>query len=245
MPLRSAGRFIRRRLSREEYLGLYLTMGMLASLITLGLFVGLAESIEGTGPIVQFDADVHVRMKESRDASPQVRDAFVVITNLGWVGTMTGFAVAGAIVLLLLRRGLLAFVWLFGQAGGGLLETLLKRAFERHRPPCPDISEAVKHTTSFPSGHSMGSLIGYGLLAYFVVLVLPRLWMRVVAVTLFSILVLAIGFSRVYLGAHYPTDVLGGFTVGGCWLAACISALEMIRRRPVKVPAERNAAPPI
>ena len=78
----------------------------------------------------------------------------------------------------------------------------------------------------------MGSLIGYGLLAYFLVLLLPRTWQRILAVVVLSALVAAIGFSRIYLGAHYPSDVLGGYAVGGCWLAACISGLEMVRRHP-------------
>src|SRR5262249_226387 len=156
------------------------------------LFIAIAHSVEGNQGLVQFDETVHVRMRDWRQASPQFRDCFVVISRVGWVGTMTGVAVVGALVLLLLRRRLLAFVWLFGQAGGALLDTVLKLGFERHRPPYPDISEAGKHTTSFPSGHSMGSLVGYGLLAYFLVLLLPRMWMRIVAVAGLTLLVLAI-----------------------------------------------------
>jgi undecaprenyl-diphosphatase len=238
MPFSTTVRFISKRLSREEYLGLYLTVGLSISLAMLGLFIAIARAVEGNNGLVQFDETVHAQMADLRNTSPHLRDFFVAITQLGWVGTMTILAVLGAIVLLLLRRRLFAFLWLFGQAGGALLDTLLKKAFDRHRPPYPDISEAMKHTTSFPSGHSMGSIVGYGLLAYFLVLLLPRRWMRIIAVTCLALLVLAIGFSRVFLGAHYPSDVLGGYTIGAFWLAVCISALEMIRRRPGKVPAE-------
>ena len=107
----------------------------------------------------------------------------------------------------------------------------LKVLFERERPPFRDrfIDETTK---SFPSGHSMGSLICYGLLAYVLVLVLRRAWVRLLAVSGLSVLVLAIGFSRIYLGAHYVSDVVGGYAVGGVWLAACITAVETVRRRP-------------
>src|SRR5262245_45923597 len=99
MPLRSAGKFVRRRFSREEYLGLYLTVGMLFTLLLLGLFIVIAHSVEGNKSLVQFDESVHVRMRDFREASPPLRDSFVAITQMGWVGTMSFLAVSGAAVL--------------------------------------------------------------------------------------------------------------------------------------------------
>src|SRR5439155_11355775 len=120
---------------------------------------------------------------------------------------------------------------------GGVLDVGLKNLFERERPLFRDLL-IVETTKSFPSGHSMGSFFGYGLIAYFLVLMLPRVWLRVCAVCGLALLVLAIGFSRIYLGAHYCSDVLGGFAVGGVWLATCITAVETLRRRPSKSPPE-------
>jgi undecaprenyl-diphosphatase len=77
----------------------------------------------------------------------------------------------------------------------------------------------------------MGSITAYGLLAYLALRVLHRRWLRVGLVALLASLILAIGFSRVYLGAHYLSDVIGGFALGGAWLTACISGIEVARRR--------------
>jgi undecaprenyl-diphosphatase len=217
-------------LSREEYLGLYLTVGLLSSLLMLGLFIGIARSVEGEKRLTHFDREVNEYFAEHRESSPDVRQLFVVITQFGSVRVLAALAVVVAIFLLMMRRRLLALVWLVAPAGGALLDAVLKLAFERQRPPLRDPA-IHEMTMSFPSGHAMGSLIGYGLLAYLLVLLLRHTWLRIPAVTLLGLLIAAIGFSRVYLGAHYPSDVLAGYAAGGCWLAACVSALEMIRRR--------------
>jgi membrane-associated phospholipid phosphatase len=83
-------------------------------------------------------------------------------------------------------------------------------------------------------------LAWFCLSSYFLVLVLRRAWIRLLAVSGLTLLVLAIGFSRVYLGAHYLSDVLGGYAVGGLWLTACMTAVETVRRRPRK----SSTAPP-
>jgi undecaprenyl-diphosphatase len=231
MLWRRAGHFIRHQLSREEYLGLYLTIGLLISLLMLALVVAIARGLQGRTRFTGLDHEVNVRLSEFRETTPELRRVLLITTQFGSVRMLTGLAVFVALLLLLRRRRLLAFVWLVGPAGGALLDTVLKVAFERERPALrdPAINEM---TMSFPSGHSMGSLIGYGLLAYLVVLTARPKWLRVVAVVGLALLVLAIGFSRIYLGAHYPSDVIGGYIVGACWLAACICALELVRRRP-------------
>ncbi len=234
--------FAARRLSLEEYLGLHLTVGMLLSLCLLALFGAIARNVEANKPLTQFDATLGLRLQEQRLESPPTRSLFLAITQFGSMPMMMVLALFGALALLLSRRRLLALVWLLAPAGSGLLDAGLKLFFERQRPPFRDV--AIHETTlSFPSGHSMTSLVSYGLLAYFLVLVLPRWWARWLAVAGLSLLVLAIGFSRVYLGAHYLSDVLGGFAVGGFWLAVCISGLETVRRKARKVAPSPLTAP--
>ena len=88
----------------------------------------------------------------------------------------------------------------------------------------------VATSYSFPSGQAMESLVVYWMLAYFALLTLSQR-MRVVSVGGAVVLVTLIGFSRVYLGAHYVSDVVGEFTAGGAWLSAVITAREAVRRR--------------
>jgi membrane-associated phospholipid phosphatase len=223
--------FVARRLSRDEYLGLHLTVGLVLSLALLGLFILIANSFQGEERLAQFDEVIARRLSEDRQESPGLRRLFLAVTQLGSVPALAVVALAVALFLLLRRRLVLATVWLVAVVGGGLLDSGLKEFFERERPPYRD--PAITSTSkSFPSGHAMGSFIGYGLLAYLLVVRLRRPWARVAVVIGLGLLVLAIGASRLYLGAHYLSDVIGGYAVGGFWLATCISALEMLRRRP-------------
>ena len=113
-----------------------------------------------------------------------------------------------------------------------LLNPTFKALFARPRPWFADPFVVEKHS-SFPSGHSMGSMIFYSLVAYLAVTLLPGRRGKVVLAAWLGLLVLLVGFSRIYLGAHWPTDVLGGYAAGACWVVLVIVALEWIRRRPL------------
>jgi undecaprenyl-diphosphatase len=118
-------------------------------------------------------------------------------------------------------------------AGGGLMNVGTKVFIDRERPP-PDVlrDPLVPETNeSFPSGHSMGSIIGYGMLGYVVALLVRRRGQRVAAIAQLAVVVLLIGFSRIYLRAHWFTDVLGGFAIGTFWVSLCITWAEVTRRR--------------
>lgn len=114
--------------------------------------------------------------------------------------------------------------------GGVALEEGLKRMFHRPRPPQPWLTEAAGF--SFPSGHAMIGIIFYGLLAYWLLKLLPRPYNRLAA-GLCVILFLAIGLSRVYLGVHYPSDVLAGFAGGIFWLGAWWLVVKSFKWLPV------------
>lgn len=128
------------------------------------------------------------------------------------------------------REWILLGGWLAAFAGGGLLDAVLKLVIRRPRPPYA--AAFLQHYSwSFPSGHAMASLIGYGMLAY----VLGVLWIhrrsaQISVVLGAALVIVAIGFSRLYLGVHYFSDVVGGYAAGLLWLSACISGLEVARR---------------
>ena len=108
-------------------------------------------------------------------------------------------------------------------AGAGLLSVFLKNSFQRMRP---DSFFLVQETSfSFPSGHAMATMCFYGMLAFFLMREAKSWSLRLLIATLAVILSLIIGLSRIYLGVHYPTDVVAGYAVGFMWLLFCISLL--------------------
>lgn len=220
--------FVRNRLSPESYLGLHLTIGLLLSLAALGIFSLIAEDVVGREELTQIDLTVANTLHG--DATPTGVAIFKAITTLGNVGTMVALGIGVVLVLAAKKRWLLVGGWLLAQAGGGLLNEGLKLLFKRPRPSFTDPFVHLE-SWSFPSGHAMGSLIGYGLLAYLLVITFKRRPLRVVIVALAVSLVLLVGFSRMYLGAHYLSDVVAGFAAGSMWLGACISGLEVARGR--------------
>ena len=111
-------------------------------------------------------------------------------------------------------------------AGGGLLNLLLKNFFERERPNIHSMIEADGF--SFPSGHSMGSMTYYGFLGYLILRSKRNPLSKVGLGILLCLIILLIGISRIYLGVHYPSDVLAGYAAGLAWLVVCISVLEVI-----------------
>ncbi|MEG4575016.1 phosphatase PAP2 family protein [Microcoleus sp. N3A4] len=111
-------------------------------------------------------------------------------------------------------------------AGGGAigLNLLLKKLFARARPQLWERVVNVKFY-SFPSGHAMISMVIYGLLGYFLGSRYPK--QRWLIYSLTVVLIAAIGLSRLYLGVHWPTDIIAGYTAGLVWLITCILSLEV------------------
>ncbi len=145
-------------------------------------------------------------------------------------------------ILFFLVAGLLYFkfkhkwetlVLFFGVLGAWLLNTGLKKLVERDRPSAEGWLVEVDGF-SFPSGHAMVSILFYGLLAYLLWVNVRQSWRAAWLIPTFAILViLCIGLSRIYLGVHYPSDVVAGYTAGGLGLIGCMHAISTIRRRKV------------
>lgn len=132
----------------------------------------------------------------------------------------------GAFVISLLTFAYLrwrrAAVWLIVTMAGGLvLDLSLKYAFHRPRPE--PFFVPVPHTYSFPSGHALFSVCFYGVLAGLLADRINSLLLRICIWTVAVVLVIAIGLSRIYLGVHYPTDVLGGYLAAAVWVSSMIA----------------------
>lgn len=224
-----AWEFIVRRFQPGEYLGLHLTLGLVVSVAALWLFGGITEDVVHHDPLTQFDITL-LQWFHAHNTATGLR-IFRTISFLGSPLVMTCLALLVAMILALRRSWFLLAGWAAAFGGAGVLDTLLKHIIRRPRPVYA-ANILQNYSFSFPSGHAMGSLVGYGMLAY----VLVSFWAeglksRVLVVLSTCVLVLAIGLSRLYLGVHYFSDVVGGYAAGILWLATCITGVEIARVR--------------
>jgi membrane-associated phospholipid phosphatase len=154
--------------------------------------------------------------------------AFALVTHLGDAWVLAVWCVLGAAILTLRRRYTLAIGLTVAIVGNGLLNSMFKHLFERVRP-MHDSSIATATGFSFPSGHSSGSLVTYGIIAYVLVRVLPDGW-RLPTIVAATLIAFTTASSRVFLRVHFASDVLAGFALGTVWLVACILSIELTRR---------------
>jgi membrane-associated phospholipid phosphatase len=230
----SVATFIAARFARGEYLGLHLTVGLAASLAGLWTFSAITDDVIDHNTLTQFDVSLLTWLRAH--ATPTGYAVFNTISLLGSPETLGMLGVGVAALMVTQRRWIVLGAWAAAFVGGDILNLVLKLVIRRPRPPYA--ADFLSGTSwSFPSGHAMGSLIAYGMLAY-IVLVVVRVPGRAaqVAVLLSAVLlIVAVGLSRIYLGVHYFSDVLGGYAAGVLWLSACISGLEGLRSE--RVPA--------
>jgi len=223
----TAWSFLTRRFSRTEYLGLHLTLGLFLSLGALWLFGGISEDVIHHDPLTAFDLRLDSMLH--RHATPGGIALAKAISLLGSPAVVGAWVLVVCVVLLVRRERVLLVGWIAAIAGGGLLDQALKLTFRRPRPVW-DAPIVTAQGWSFPSGHAMGSLVAYGMLAYLLVLHLRSTRAKAAVLVGAVLLVLAIGFTRLYLGVHYFSDVVAGYAAGTVWLAVCISGMEVLRR---------------
>ncbi|MFC5530261.1 phosphatase PAP2 family protein [Cohnella yongneupensis] len=196
------------------------------TLIVVGLFTWVALLI-GQHRIEAFDNRI-------TDAIQGLRSD----TLTAWMKRFTAIGAGTPVIIIIAlfaaglavigyRRELLFYLGIIGLSG--LLNVLLKQIFHRARPDISRIIEASGF--SFPSGHSMSAFTLYGITIYFVWKHLRYAWLRLTVIILGSFLILMIGASRIYLGVHYPSDVIGGYLISGAWLSISIGLYERFLER--------------
>jgi undecaprenyl-diphosphatase len=152
------------------------------------------------------------------------------ITALGGVGVLTLLTLAVAGLLWLQGHHRSVVLVLVSVAGGLLLSTLFKEAFDRPRPDLVPHGATV-YTASFPSGHSMMAAVTYLTLAVMYARVEPRRAVKIYLIAVATLIILLVGASRVYLGVHWPTDVLAGWLAGATWALLCWLVARWLQRR--------------
>jgi membrane-associated phospholipid phosphatase len=202
--------------------GSRLATALLATLVACALaFSKLAEEM-ASGELVSVDGTVAVWLHIH--ATDFATALLSMVTQLGGTEALITVTLGAALALLL--RGRVAHALLMGAAlgGGEWLNWALKATFERPRPSFAE-PLATAAGFSFPSGHAMVSLTVYGALAFVAAAGMRSRRAQVLVVVSALALVLAIGFSRLYLGVHYASDVLAAYAAGLAWLILCALAL--------------------
>ena len=224
--------------------GIFLVAGALVALAGLYFFLRFASHVT-SGATQAFDDSVLQWLSEQR--SPTLDHIMLEITFLG-TGTVVMMAVAiSAMFLWLSNHKYSAILLLVSTFGGILLNNLLKAGFSRPRPQIVEWGTTAI-SSSFPSGHAMSAAVVYGTVAYLAGRLQRRHLHRVATLVLTLILILLISVSRLYLGVHYPSDVIAGVIIGLAWAGFCMATLEAIqlygRTRAPKVLKHEEPAPP-
>jgi membrane-associated phospholipid phosphatase len=207
--------------------GLGLVVGFFISVACLWIFAELADEIGEDDFLVALDN--YLANTIHAGAQPNTISFFLFVTLFG-SQVVWGLTIAVGLYYLWYRQWLSLLIWISALGGGQLLNALLKQWFARSRPVFEN-PIVVERFFSFPSGHAMMSMIAYGMLAYFLAVKLQTRMARLILIVATTVIVLLVGFSRIYLGVHYLSDVLGGYAAGGLWLFTCISMREYILRR--------------
>jgi membrane-associated phospholipid phosphatase len=197
--------------------------------IVLGAAFGFAEIAEHLGPggaMSQADEALSASIRSHVGVGTQ--QVFARLTHLGDPLVLTLLGVAVALWLCWRGQRSLALGWALALGGNALLNPVLKRVFERVRP-VHDHGLVAELGWSFPSGHTSGATVAYGMLAYVLLRTLPKVWHLPVVLGATS-LAFSVGSSRVFLQLHFASDVVAGFASGTAWLMVCISSVGASQR---------------
>jgi undecaprenyl-diphosphatase len=175
--------------------------------------------------MIRFDQTIADAMRAN--LAPRALQVFAKLTHLADTATLTVLCVIGTLVLLIRSQRGLALAWVLAIAGNGVLNQSLKQLIGRVRPLDP-AGALPAQGLSFPSGHSSGAVVAYGMLAYLALRLLPKPWHLPVLVAAL-VLAFTVGISRVVLRVHFASDVAAGIASGSAWLALIITSAELVR----------------
>jgi undecaprenyl-diphosphatase len=202
-----------------------LSMSLAITVLTLILFSWIAGEMR-EGDILQFD--VNIRSFVHSFSSPAVTKLMFALSFMGATGMMV--ILVAAAILFIVKKWYRALGWLaLTMVGATVLDVALKYGFHRARPV--PFFGAVPHTYSFPSGHALFSFCFYGVMAGLINARVRSNWLRVIVWCVAAVMVASIGLSRIYLGVHYPSDVIAGYLAGAIWVSTMITVDRLRKTR--------------
>jgi undecaprenyl-diphosphatase len=236
--------FVSNRFDSKKALGLSLTVGLIVAAGATWLFAALLDAVFDKATMVRWDVSMANRVHSL--VTPAGTRIFGWITRVGSPNSMTWMTIVACLLLLGSGRVQLGIVWIAAYAGGAGLENILKRIVHRTRPEYAG-HYLASGSYSFPSGHATLSFIGVAMLLYCLIstnrITRPRL--RAAAIGAGAVWILLVGWSRVYLGAHFPSDVLGGYTIAAAWFSVCVIAARIANPDAVRRRMAASATPTV
>lgn len=223
-----------------ERLGPRLGLGLLVAAVVMVLFALLASEVR-EGATQRFDDAFRLTVRGV--ASPRITSVLSATTRVGSFVVLLPLTVVAALVFLEMRRIRGAILLIVTMLGVTLLNWVLKLFFQRERP-VPFFGLDTPSSYSFPSGHALASFCFYGALAALVTARLRSRALRLAVWGAAALVIVAVGFSRVYLGVHYVSDVIAGYAVGFVWVLTVASADRMFRREDKRGSRPAAAEPP-
>ena len=236
--LYGALRFAARKVSSiYAALGLLIVIGAAIAVLGTWAFAAIAEEMQ-EGTVQPFDEAVMQWASDNR--VPWLETLLIELTVLGdWVVVFVVVGVA-ALFLSLAHRHWSVILLLVANVGGIAISLVLKQGFARPRPQFFEWGDPVI-TASFPSGHASNAAIAYGTIAYLIARLHHRRLVRYAIMIAAVLLVTLVALSRIYIGVHYPSDVVAGLMFGVAWAAFCMAALEATQRYLVRRTQRRRS----
>jgi undecaprenyl-diphosphatase len=200
---------------------------LMAFFISLFGFIGMSFLVHANH-LVRFDSMV-ITFIQGFEA-PWLTSAMKFFT---YIGTIRFIAILSIFVLLflvaVLKHRMEVLIYLAAVFCTPILNRLLKLYFQRERPDLYRLIDIGGY--SFPSGHAMNAFSFYGILVFLIWRHIPSRWGRSAVILIGSFMIAAIGLSRIYLGVHYPSDIIGGYFASGYWLITVIWVFQRYQEK--------------
>ncbi len=247
MPLKKSTRIIKQGFDWLQRRELKMLVAAASVFAAIWAFLSIADEVKEQ-ETVAIDEMILLALRNPADHSDPlgpgwIEEMFRDFTALGGVGVLVLLTLGACIYLLLSNRARTALFTIAAIGGGWLVSNLLKLGYDRSRPDLVS-HEAVVYTASFPSGHAMMSAVTYLTLAALLSRAVSPWRLRAFLLTAALFITVLVGASRVYLGVHWPTDVVAGWTVGAAWAGLCWLVERWLQQKGVVEPPRPQTPAP-